>query len=142
MAYPLTNESDLLFSTLKIAIVSLFCCDGLINNTVCVFLDLYYNENYAGLAAEIFGLTETAHIQSDDSTVLPLPPSSDEVQLASADAATVEEEEQENEVAIQSEGSVANDASGEAQIVVDTNATDLIVSIAKQSILHALNICG
>lgn len=39
----------------------------LINNTICLFLDLYYNENYAGLAAEIFGLTET-NIQSDDST--------------------------------------------------------------------------
>lgn len=40
--------------------------DGLINNTVCVFLDLYYNENYAGLAAEIFGLAEPVDIQNDD----------------------------------------------------------------------------
>lgn len=55
--------------------------DGLINNTICLFLDLYYNENYAGLAAEIFGLTETTNIQSDDSTA------ADEAQLPCEDVA-------------------------------------------------------
>lgn len=61
--------------------VSLCFSVGLINHNVCLFLDLYYNENYAGLAAEIFGLTETANTQSDDSTEQ----SCDEPQLPSSE---------------------------------------------------------
>lgn len=58
----------------------MYFCDGLINNTaVCLYLDLYYNENYAGLAAEIFGLAEATHMQSDDST--DIPPENDAEQL-------------------------------------------------------------
>lgn len=84
---------------------------------------MYYNENYAGLAAEIFGLTETANIQSDDSTV-----PSDEGQLPSSEmvAATIPSDDNEDEVPVE-------EASNEAETIacdVSPNTTDISVSIS------------
>lgn len=102
--------------------------DGLINNTICLFLDLYYNENYAGLAAEIFGLPEpvpTTNLQSDDSNNNA---PSDETQLPSEDVST-------NDVDVVIDP-VAEESASDVIVTVNDHlvpTTELIVSILWQS---------
>lgn len=77
---------------------------------------MYYNENYAGLAAEIFGLTEpSSAIQCDDSSVI-----AEEQLLPQSDETTVEGE---GEDVVQSESADA------VEVAVETVAVDLNVSL-------------
>lgn len=76
---------------------------------------MYYNENYAGLAAEIFGLTEPSAIQCDDSSVI-----AEEQLLPQSDETTVEGE---GEDVVQSESADA------VEVAVETVAVDLNVSL-------------
>lgn len=82
-----------------------------------LFLDLYYNENYAGLAAELFGLTDTANIQSDDSTV-----PCDEAQLLPGEDDAVDA------AAVTTDASAANDVDEEVKTVPVDQSTVLNVS--------------
>lgn len=96
--------------------------DRLINNTVYLFLDLYYNENYAGLAAEIFGLTEStaaAGIQCDDASVST---PCDEEQLP-AQSQEIAEDEGEN--VVESESADADAVA----VAVENVAVDSSVSL-------------
>lgn len=76
---------------------------------------MYYNENYAGLAAEIFGLTEPSAIQCDDSSVI-----AEEQLLPQSDETTVEGE---GEDVVQSQSADA------VEVAVETVAVDLNVSL-------------
>lgn len=76
---------------------------------------MYYNENYAGLAAEIFGLTEPSAIQCDDSSVI-----AEEQLLPQSDGTTVEGD---GEDVVQSESADA------VEVAVETVAVDLNVSL-------------
>lgn len=78
---------------------------------------MYYNENYAGLAAEIFGLTEPSAIQCDDSSVI-----AEEQLLPQSDETTVEGE---GEDVVQSESADAD----AVEVAVETVAVDLNVSL-------------